>query len=111
MKLCHVQSKSKEASGKEEKAGKEPVMHPAEPVPVRLESESLDSAKGTSEGKQERTKGSPQESKGSAKEMKGKQEGTEGSQGSSKEGAVASEASLYSRHIPTGPGQGGGAAV
>ena len=48
-------------------------MHPAQPVPVRLESESLDSGKGAS---------------------KGKQEGTKGSQGSAKELAAVAEASL-----------------
>lgn len=76
-------------------------MHPAQPVPVRLDSESLDSAKGTSEGKQEGTKGGPIESQGSAKETKGKLEGTKASQGKAKEGAIATEARLYSKkNIP-----------
>lgn len=39
-------------------------MHPAQPVPVRLESESLDDGKGASKGKQAGTKGS----QGSTKE-------------------------------------------
>ena len=113
IKLCHLQDKGKGASEKEEKAGKEAVMHPAEPVPVRLESEPesepVDSAKGTSKGKQEGTKGGLKESKGSMKETKGKQEETEGSQGSAKEGGAAPEARLYSTHIPCcSPGGGGG---
>ena len=75
-------------------------MHPAKPVPVRLESESLDSAKGTSTGKQEGIKGSAKESKGSVKEMEGKQEETEGSEGRTTEGAAAFEASVCSKHVP-----------
>ena len=94
----------------EEETGKEPVMHPAEPVPVKLESGSLDSAKGTLKGKQEGTEGGIKESKGSAKEMKGKQEGAQGSHGSAKEGGAAPEASLYRTRIPycsAGGGVGG----
>ena len=74
-------------------------MHPAEPVPVRLEPESMDSAKGASKGKQEGTKGGSKESQGSAKEMKGKQDGTKASQGSIKEEAIAPEVRLSSKHI------------
>lgn len=109
IKLCPLQEQGKEqgkaASGNAAsgKGAKEVVMHPAQPVPVRLESESLDSGKGAS---------------------KGKQEGTKGSQGSTKEGAASAEASLFGhpgclvcsgelqqRGEGGGPGRGGGEGV
>lgn len=71
----------KAASGKEGEGGKAALMHPAQPVPVRLESESLDDGKGASKGNQEGSKG--------------KQEGTKSSQGSAKELASVAEASFY----------------
>lgn len=81
-----LQGKDEAGKGQDD-AGKTPMLHPAEPVPVRLESGPLDTAGGTS-------KDSPEGTKGSRKEMKGRQEETKGNQGATKEEAAAREARL-----------------
>lgn len=86
-------------------------MHPAEPVPVRLESEPLDAPRDAPEGSQEEeTQGGPGErkgrqggAKGSEKETKGRQEGTQtenkGEQEANKGKEEVAKASLCATHV------------
>lgn len=58
------EDKTGKQGAQSEEADREPVMHPAEPVPVRLDSEPLSEA--ASEGSQQGSKGQPEAAEGKA---------------------------------------------